>query len=222
MNNLNILYEDNHLVVVEKKAGVLSQGDISSDENLLDMVKSYIKEKYNKPGEAFIGLVHRLDRNTSGIMVFARTSKAASRLSLDILEHRFKKSYYAVIEGELLGDGHLVDYISKNEDKKIAYINKDGKKAELNYHVLETVNNLTLVDVELLTGRFHQIRIQFASRNYPLYGDSKYGSKISGNELGLCCYKLGFYHPISKEYMEFTIEPKDGIFKKFLKFTKSI
>lgn len=213
---LEVLYEDNHIIVVKKEAGILSQSDITGDTDLLSLVKEYVKIKYNKPGEAYIGLVHRLDRMTSGVMVFARTSKAASRLSEQIRNHEFFKSYYAVVEGEVQKNGTFEDYLYKNEKEVKSYVvdSSKGKHAKLNYRLVNTVDNLSLVDVELLTGRHHQIRVQFSSRNHPLVGDSLYGSKYEV-PLMLHCYKLKFIHPTTKEEMEFVLNPTGENWDKF-------
>ena len=178
MYNLNIIYEDNHIIVVDKIAGVLSQSDDSNDMDMLTLVKSYIKEKYNKPGEVFLGLVHRLDTVTSGVMVFARTSKAASRLSEQIRQNNMKKTYLAVFEEEIKQkQGNYTDYLLKDSKKNIVTVTKDknkGKIAVLNYEVLNINKGRTLAKIELITGRSHQIRVQFSSRGYHIYGDAKY------------------------------------------------
>ena len=208
-NKLNILYEDNHVIVVVKDANILSQGDSTKDKDLLTMVKEYIKEKYNKPGNVYVGLVHRLDRPVGGIMVFAKSSKAASRLSEDIKNHRdFNKTYLCVIEGTLKEkEGTLKDYLLKKEDGNTIVTDKSkGKMSILNYKVLKEKDNYSLVEVELVTGRHHQIRVQFSSRNHPLYGDSRYG-KYTKDDICLYAYKLSFIHPTLKEKMEYKVEP---------------
>ena len=208
MNNLNILYEDNHIIVVIKPINILSQGDITQDTDMLTILKKYIKEKYNKPGNVFLGLVHRLDRPTSGIMVFARTSKAANRINEQIKNGIFKKSYLAVIHGHIKDDGTFIDYLEKKDNKSYIATKENGKYAELSYKRLayDKTNNLSLVKINLKTGRNHQIRVQFSSRNYPLYGDSKYGSDSNKN-LGLFAYKLEFIHPTTKQLLSFTAYP---------------
>lgn len=211
MNNIRVLYEDNHIIVVIKPANILSQSDITGDLDMLTLVKSYIKEKYHKPGEVYLGLVHRLDRPTSGIMVFARTSKAASRLSKQIQTHQFHKKYYAIIDG-ILPDktGIFCDYIHRRDKISVISDCNTGKYAELSYRVI-TENfekNWSLVDISLKTGRHHQIRIQFSSRGYPLYGDFLYGGP-SFPKLGLIAYSLSFYHPTTKEHLTFFIDSAD-------------
>ncbi len=208
MNNLNILYEDNHVIVVYKPANILSQGDATNDKDLLTMVKEYIKIKYNKPGNVYVGLVHRLDRPVEGIMVFAKSSKAASRLSKQIQNHEFKKHYLALVEGSFSEKtGEYKDYLEKLENgNTIVTDSKNGKESVLKYEVFNTIDNISLVRIELITGRHHQIRVQFSSRNHPLIGDSRYGT-MNGANICLCSYQLSFIHPISKKIMNFEIKP---------------
>ena len=195
MTKLDILYEDNHIIVVFKPAGILSQADKSGDVDMLTIIKSYLKEKYNKPGNVYLGLVHRLDRPVSGIMVFAKTSKAASRLSEEIRNNKMHKKYLAIIHGYLdVKEGTLVNRIEKLDNKKVLIDTPKGKEAVLNYKVIKEKNNLSLVDINLVTGRYHQIRLQFASINHPLYGDYLYNKKDT-NKLALVCYSLSFIHP---------------------------
>ncbi len=209
MSNLEVLYEDNHLLVVVKPFQVLSQGDITGDMDLFTLAKQYIKEKYQKPGNVYLGLVHRLDRPTMGIMVFARTSKAAARLSKQISEHQFTKKYCAVVHGILpTKTGIFQDYLEKHENGNTLVSTKEqGKYAELSYSILKEdfKHQLSLVDISLKTGRHHQIRVQFASRGFPLYGDRRYGND-SLSQLCLVAYSLSFYHPITKELLTFSIE----------------
>ena len=210
MSNLNVLYEDNHIIVVEKPVNVLSQGDITNDLSLCDMVKDYIKEKYNKPGNVYVGLVHRLDRPVGGIMVFAKTSKAASRLCKQISERNFSKKYYAIVSGRLEKDNDkFVDKIKKLDNGNSIVAN-DGKYAELSYEVISYNRNIdaSLVDITLETGRHHQIRVQFASRNHALLGDQRYGKKDK-TQIALFSYKLEFYHPVTKDMMTFDLKPRN-------------
>ena len=217
MSKLNVLYEDNHVIVVEKPINVLSQGDATGDKDLLTMVKEYVKVKYNKPGNVYIGLVHRLDRPVGGVMVFARSSKAASRLNKEQLEHGFSKKYLAVVNGILKEKhGQFVDKLLKLNDGNAIVSNK-GKEAILNYEVLK--ENLStkhsLVSVKLVTGRHHQIRVQFASRGHALCGDQRYG-KQDNTQLALFAYELSFTHPISKEKMTFKLDmPKGDYWTEF-------
>lgn len=214
MENSNVLYEDNHVIVVVKPQNVPSQADESGDMDLLSMVKAYVKEKYNKPGEAFIGLVHRLDRPTGGIMVFARNSKSASRLSAQLVSHEMKKTYYAVCQGvPQIKSGSLVNYLKKDEKENIVKIvpqSEQGvKKAELTYKVLQNSDTESLVEVNILTGRSHQIRVQFAGIGCPLLGDNKYGKDKThaSKNLGLWAGRLEFIHPVSKQKMVFVASP---------------
>ena len=213
MNKLKVLYEDNHLVVVVKPCNIPSQKDISNDLDLLTMVKEYIKEKYHKPGNVYIGLVHRLDRPVSGIMVFARTSKAAGRLTDQMMNDEFSKKYLAVVHGILEEDeGTFIDYLKKEESGNTIVTDcNNGKRSVLNYKVLERNydKNETLVEIELKTGRHHQIRVQFASRNHPLCGDQRYG-KMDKTQIALCAYHLEFIHPVSKEKLIFSIDKPTG------------
>ena len=209
--DINILYEDNHLLVVKKPANLPTCLDSSCDKDLLSLMKEYIKEKYQKPGNVYLGLVHRLDRPTEGIITFAKTSKAADRLNKQINNKEFKKTYYAVVEGIPKTKDTFKDYLYKNEVTNTSYITdeKKGKLAILEYEVIKTINNLSLVKINLLTGRHHQIRVQFASRNYPLYGDHKYNKNfINDNQvdLALVAKELSFYHPVTKELLHFEID----------------
>lgn len=221
LQKINIIYEDNHLLVVEKPVNIPVCEDSSHDLDLLTMLKRYIKDKYNKPGNVYLGLVHRLDRPVGGIMVFAKTSKASSRLSKQVQEHKMDKVYYAVIDGKIDNDGEMVDYLYKDEKNNMSYVtDKDnGKEAKLKYRRIgyNKDNNYSLVEVLLYTGRSHQIRVQFASRGYPLVGDQKYG-KIRDNKtnIALFSHKLSFNHPTTKERLEFNLDiPKRYPFNLF-------
>ncbi len=212
---VKVIFEDNHIIVVEKPVNIPSQGDKTGDEDMLTIIKKYLIEKYNKKGEAYLGLVHRLDRPTGGVMVFAKTSKAASRLSEQIREKVFEKEYLCIVDGKLEEqNGEYEDYLVKNEKNNLSRIsdqkNKNAKIAKLYYKVLKynEETNLSLVRVKLYTGRHHQIRVQFASRNHSLYGDQKYGTRGRGKQLCLWAYKISFLHPISKERIEFEDYPE--------------
>ncbi len=202
---INIIYEDNHLLVVEKPINVPVQADKSGDEDLLSMLKKYLKEKYNKPGDVYLGLVHRLDRPVGGVMVFAKTSKAASRLSKQIQKHEFKKIYMAVTQGKVSENGVFKDKLKKDEKTNITMVSEDGKEAELSYNLVGFLNNLSLVRISLKTGRSHQIRVQFASRKIPLYGDQKYNPNAVKDQIALFASKIEFKHPITKEVMSFEL-----------------
>lgn len=210
---MRILYEDNHLIVCYKDKGVLSQSDGSNKPDMLTLLKEYIKQKYNKPGNVYLGLVHRLDINTSGVMVFAKTSKAAARLCDQIKNNEFEKKYKATVEGILNNKEYIIleNYITKNENEKKSYISDDGQYSKLEYKAIKNykLNNITVTDLDIIlhTGRFHQIRCQLANISHPLYGDKKYGSNnvIDKNSFPLDCYYLSFIHPISKERLIFEV-----------------
>ena len=215
MENLKVLYEDNHIIVVEKPVNIPSQADKTGDEDMLTIIKKYIKEKYNKPGEVYLGLVHRLDRPTGGVMVFARTSKAAARLSEQVREKQINKKYLCIVDGKLEKEKELwKDYLLKNEKNNMSKVVKQGtknsKEAILDYEVIKYNEeiNLSVVKVNLHTGRHHQIRVQFASRGHSLCGDQKYGTRGRGKQLSLWAYYLSFYHPVTKEKMEFEAYPE--------------
>jgi 23S rRNA pseudouridine1911/1915/1917 synthase len=223
MDNLNVIFEDNHIIVVEKPAGVLSQAGSLDLPNLLTIIKNYIKEKYQKPGNVFLGLVHRLDTNVGGVMVYAKTSKAASRLSKEIRTHNFNKNYLAIVEGmvDLGKTDTLADYLAKDEETKTAYFTDDvkGKISTLTYTSVANKsvdsNTYTLLKIELETGRFHQIRAQLSKHLFPIINDSKYGNKQADFSLGLFAYNINFKHPTLDKTMDFTLIPKDYPFSMF-------
>jgi len=193
--SLKILYEDNHLIAVFKPAGVLVQGDISGDKCLMDEVKNYLKDKYKKKGNVFLGLVHRLDRPVAGVVLFAKTSKGASRISEQIRNREFSKIYYAVISGHINPlAGKLIDRVEKNEISRVATLSDRGEEAVLDYETIKPGKKNSLIKINLITGRFHQIRIQMASRGHPIIGDKKYGSDISLNDgqIALCAVAIEF------------------------------
>ena len=217
MNKLNILYEDNHIIVVVKPINILSQSDITEDMDMLTMIKDYIKEKYHKPGNIYLGLVHRLDRVVGGVMVFAKTSKAASRLSESIRKNEMHKTYLAICHGKIKDNDTFTDYLEKKDNfNTIVSDEKHGKLSKLSYELLNynKEKDLSLVKVNLETGRHHQIRVQFSSRNHPLIGDNRYGIDKE-KEIGLFAYKLSFIHPVKKEEMTFTYLPNDKPFNIF-------
>lgn len=214
MTNLNILYEDNHLIVVVKPYNIPVQSDESKDLSLTDIIKQYLKEKYHKPGNVYLGLVHRLDRPVGGIMVFAKTSKAAARLSTSIQKQEFSKRYLAIIKGELKRSDSLKNYLGRLGKKSFVSDKNSGKYAELNYRVIEKINNYNLVDIELITGRHHQIRVQFANINRPLYGDQLYGIQDK-KQICLFSYYLSFPHPVTKEILSFKYLPKGEMWNLF-------
>ena len=193
--NLKILYEDNHLIAVFKPAGVLIQGDISGDRCLMDEVKDYLKDKYKKKGNVILGILLRLDRPVAGVVLFAKTSKGASRISEQIRNREFSKTYYAVIFGHINPTaGRLVDRLEKNEGSRVAILSDKGEEAVLDYETIKRGKINSLIKINLITGRFHQIRIQMASRGHPIIGDKKYGSDISLNDgqIALCAVAIEF------------------------------
>lgn len=214
---INIIYEDNHLLVVEKPVNIPVQEDDSKDKDLLNILKDYLKNKYNKPGNVYLGLVHRLDRPVGGVMVFAKTSKAASRLSEQVRTHKFEKIYYAVVEGKVEATGQFVDKLLKDTKTNMVRVDDEGKEAILDYELVKCVNSYSLVRIALKTGRSHQIRVQFSSRNHPLYGDQRYNKNAKvGEQIALFAKKLSFYHPVTKEYMTFQLDlPDNNIWKTF-------
>ena len=214
MKDLNVIYEDNHIIVVEKPVNIPSQGDKTGDVDMLTIVKDYIKQKYNKPGEVYLGLVHRLDRPVGGVMVFARTSKAASRLSEQVRNKTLKKIYIAVVDGKIKEkSGVFEDYLYKDERNNISKVvskdKKNAKLAKLEYEVLDYDENrdLSTVKIKLHTGRHHQIRVQFANAGHSLYGDQKYGTRGKGKQIRLWAYELELEHPVKKEIMAFKSIP---------------
>lgn len=210
MNKLNIIYEDNHLLVVEKPINIPVQEDSSNDKDLLNALKEYIKEKYNKPGNVYLGLVHRLDRPVGGIMVFAKTSKAASRLSEQIRVKSFKKIYNAVVIGKINESGTLIDKLLKDTKRNIVKVDDNGKESILKYKLLDYKDNLSLVEIELLTGRSHQIRVQMSHFGYPLYGDQKYNKNaVVGNQIALFASKIEFEHPTTHKLLTFSLPLPD-------------
>lgn len=213
-NELIVLYEDNHIIVVVKPQNMPTQADSSGDLDLLTQIKNYIKVKYNKPGEAFVGLLHRLDRPTGGVMVFAKTSKAAARLSEQLVSGEFEKKYLAVTVGVPRNKrGRLSNYLVKDEANNMVRIApamvEGAKKAVLDYNTLETTGRISLLDIKLLTGRSHQARVQLMGMGCPIYGDARYGgdSLKKGANLALFAYSLRFLHPTTKQIMTFKVFP---------------
>jgi len=218
-----VLYEDNHIIIVNKRSSDLVQGDGTGDEPLDDKVRAYIREKYNKPGEVFLGVVHRLDRPVSGCVVYARTSKALSRLSELFRTRDVRKTYWAIVSDRPPAEeGTLSSYLKKNEPQNKSYVYntevKGSKLAELSYRVMARSEKYYLVEVDLQTGRHHQIRAQLAAAGCPIKGDLKYGSKRSneGGGISLHSRRVSFVHPVKKE--EISVEaplPDDRIWKLF-------
>ena len=216
MNKLNILYEDNHIIVVEKPYNIPTQEDSSKDMDMINIIKQYLKKAYNKPGNVYLGLVHRLDRPVGGLMVFAKTSKAANRLSDQVRNNKFHKTYLAVVHGKTKRKEKLVDYISKDEKTFSSYIdNENGKESILEYETLyyDEKEDISLIKVNLITGRHHQIRLQMSNINHSLIGDQRYGIQDK-KQIMLFAYKIEFIHPITKEVMSFKLLPEWNIIKE--------
>ena len=216
--SLEILYEDNHLIVAIKPAGILSQEVQTKDADMLTLLKYYIKDKYNKPGNVYLGLVHRLDRMTGGVMVFAKTSKAAKRLNEQIVKKDFSKRYYAIVDGIIETGNTLKNYLIKDEKEVRSYIgnSNNGKLAILDYNVIKILNNKTLLDINLITGRHHQIRVQFSHLKHPLVGDVLYGGSHY-SQLILYAYEISFKHPITNDRLTFSKIPTSRLWDQFLK-----
>ncbi|MCX8042902.1 MAG: RluA family pseudouridine synthase [Desulfobacterota bacterium] len=209
--DLDVLFADNHVLVINKQAGILAQPDITGKPDILSLAKRFIKATCHKPGGVYLGLVHRLDRQASGVMVLARTSKAASRLSACFRQHAAVKKYMVIVEGRCSGSGTFSDYIVKH-GRTVSIVpgtHQGARYATLNWHAVASCGDLTLMSVELITGRPHQIRIQCAHRGLPLLGDRRYGSsRVFGEEaIALHCYMLGIPHPISRTFQVWTAPP---------------
>lgn len=213
---LEVLFEDNHIIVVNKPQNIPSQADDSKDEDMLNIIKSHIKVNENKPGNVFLGLVHRLDRPTGGVMVFAKTSKAAKRLCEQFKTEDVHKTYFAVVVGSPKEKSkHLVHYLKKDtRENKVVVVPQftDGaKEAILNYEVLDSTDGYSLVKIDLITGRSHQARVQMKTIGTPIFGDQKYGGeKMPKANLNLYAVQLVFDHPVTKEKMRFIVYPPEG------------
>lgn len=216
MQNLKVLYENNHIIVVEKPVNVPSQKDKTNDEDMITIIKEYLKEKYNKKGNVYLALIHRLDRPVGGVMVFAKTSKAASRLCNQVRNREMQKIYLAIVDGKLeKTKGKLENYLLKNErtntSKVVNSETKNAKLAILEYEVLKynEETNLSLVKIKLHTGRHHQIRLQFSNIGHALYGDQKYGTRGKGKQICLWAYELTIKNPITNEKQTFKSIPNE-------------
>lgn len=211
---INIIFEDNHLLVIEKPVNIPSQSDESGDLDILTLLKQDLKKRFNKPGNVYLGLVHRLDRPVGGVMVFAKTSKAASRISELIRKREFNKNYIAVVHGIMeQKEGKLTHYLVKDTKTNIVRVTqKDDNKAKeaiLEYKLISSKENLSLVKIKLHTGRSHQIRVQFAAVGHPLFGDQKYGIQLNkeGQQISLWSSQIKFEHPVSKDIIVFNSLP---------------
>ena len=214
---LEVLYEDNHIIAINKKSGDIVQGDKTGDAPLSDFVKAYIKKKYNKPGEVFLGTIHRLDRPTSGVVLYARTSKALTRMNEQFREKQVQKTYWAVVDNAPANDsGTLENYLLKNQKQNKSYVTKaeDGKHAVLDFKMLKKLDNFFHLEIKPKTGRHHQIRVQLAHIGCIIKGDLKYGAKRSNKDasIHLLAQKLEFIHPVKKESITIVAPaPKDSI-----------
>ncbi len=223
MTGLKIIYEDNHLIAAIKPVGILSQGDATGDETILDLVKDYIKVRYRKPGDVFLGSIHRLDRPASGTMIFARTTKALKRMNELFRNHEIKKTYHIIVEGRLDDHtGRLIHFLSKDEKRNIVSVynkQKGGtKKATLSYEVVGMLRDYSLLKVNLETGRPHQIRAQFAKIGHSVVADKKYGSTRKTDDWSIClhCSEMSFIHPVKKEEVIIAAPlPEGGFWKLF-------
>lgn len=220
---MNVIYEDNHIIIVNKSSGEIVQGDKTGDTPLVETVRAYIKEKYNKPGNVFCGLTHRLDRPVSGVVIFAKTSKALERINNMLKNHEIKKTYWAIVKNPpKQNEGTLVNYLVRNEkqNKSYAYSTEkpNSKRAELNYKVIGKSDNYTLLEVNLITGRHHQIRCQLAAMGCPIKGDLKYGFDRSNRDgsISLHARSVEFTHPVSKELIHVEAPtPEDTLWNSF-------
>ena len=220
--NSQILYEDNHIIIINKKVGQLVQGDKTGDQSLLELLKDFIKERDQKPGNVYLGLVHRIDRPTSGLVIYAKTSKALSRLTQMVKNREIKKTYWAVVPKEMIPQSQtLTHYLKKNEKNNKAiiysYETEGAKKAILSYNIIKTLDNYILLEVDLQTGRHHQIRAQLSKIGIPIKGDLKYGAPRSNPDGGISLHArmLEFIHPVSKELIKITapVLQNDAIWK---------
>lgn len=220
---LEILYEDNHLLIINKSAGVLVQGDATGDKPLVELCREYIKEKYQKPGEVFLGVVHRLDRPVSGVVVFARTSKALARMNELFRNKETKKTYWALVGNKPdQPEGNLIHWLVKDEkkNKTTAYKKEhpQGQRSELSYRYLLSKSGMNLLEVNPITGRPHQIRVQLASMGCPIVGDVKYGFEVGNSDNSICLHarQLQFIHPVKREPLTISAElPKNQFWKLF-------
>ena len=219
MDLIKLIYEDNHIIAVNKPAGLLVQGDKTKDQSLIDLTKLFLKKKYNKPGNVFVGLPHRIDRPTSGAVLLSKTSKSLSRLNNLFKEKKIKKKYWVIVKKKLeKKSGSLIHYLKKNQKKNKSFVSNEKKegflKSELEYHFLKKLKNYFLYEIKLITGRHHQIRAQLSHLGSPIKGDIKYGSKRTNKDgsISLHAREINFTHPIKKEEITITAPlPKNGI-----------
>lgn len=224
-SNVQILYEDNHLIAINKRPGDIVQGDKTRDMPLSEILKEFIKERDNKPGNVFMGVIHRIDRPVSGVVVFAKTSKALARMNAQLKEKSFQKSYWAIVQDKPNPiSGKRIDYLKKNEEKNKSFVTKEGspgsKRAELSYSLIAQSDRFYLLSVLPITGRHHQIRVQLASMGCIIKGDLKYGAKRSNPDASICLHarELHFIHPIQKKEIKLVAPPpKDELWNFFVR-----
>ncbi|MEC8537389.1 MAG: RluA family pseudouridine synthase [Bacteroidota bacterium] len=217
----DILFEDNHLLLINKKPGILTQGDKTGDKSLIDLAKYYIKKKYNKPGNVFIGLPHRIDRPTSGIVILSKTSKSLSRISKLFKEKKIEKKYWAIVKNKIENrEGKLIHFLKKNQKKNKSFVQKEKKddhlKAELEYKLIKKMENYFLYEIKLITGRHHQIRAQLSYIGSPIKGDIKYGFKRTNKDgsISLHSREINFIHPVKKNKIQIIAPtPDDDLWK---------
>ena len=225
---MRIIFEDNHLLVINKDAGVLVQGDKTGDTPLSDLAKAYVKEKYQKPGEVFMGVIHRIDRPVSGLVLMARTSKALERMNEQFKNREIEKNYLAIVRNRPAANaGNLVHWLIKNPETNVtkAYEKEvpNSMRSELNYKLIGELEGFYLLEVNPITGRPHQIRVQLASMNCPIVGDNKYGYPRGNKDKSIClhAHQVKFMHPVKKEEMQlFAALPQDNFWQKFLQLVK--
>ena len=225
---MRIIFEDNHLLVINKDAGVLVQGDKTGDTPLSDLAKAYVKEKYQKPGEVFMGVIHRIDRPVSGLVLMARTSKALERMNEQFKNREIEKKYLAIVRNRPAANtGNLVHWLIKNPETNVtkAYEKEvpNSMRSELNYKLIGELDGFYLLEVNPITGRPHQIRVQLASMNCPIVGDNKYGYPRGNKDKSIClhAHQVKFMHPVKKEEMQlFAALPQDNFWQKFLPLIK--
>ena len=221
MNNtkLHVLYEDNHLIAINKKSGDITQGDKTGDITLSDIVKDFLKNKYDKPGNVYLGTIHRIDRPTTGVIIYAKTSKALSRMNEKFRNNEISKKYWAIVKNKLPKQSDILEnYLSKNNKKNKSFVIKgnDGKYSKLNYKIIKSLDNYHLYEIKPDTGRHHQIRVQLSNIGSPIKGDLKYGAKRSNKDASICLHarEIVFKHPVTKEELKIIAPtPQNTIWK---------
>ena len=221
MNNtkLHVLYEDNHLIAVNKKSGDITQGDKTGDIPLSEIVKDFLKKKYYKPGNVYLGTIHRIDRPTTGVIIYAKTSKALSRMNEKFRNNEISKKYWAIVKNKLPKQSDILEnYLSKNNKKNKSFVTKekDGKYSKLNYKIIKSLDNYYLYEIKPETGRHHQIRVQLSNIGSPIKGDLKYGAKRSNKDASICLHarEISFKHPVTKEELKITAPTPQNIIWK--------